>query len=529
MPNFPFCEEKEVKRWSNYTGTLRDLRVPLYCTIDTPTELGANPPPAMARHGAALRAIIDHCFKSPGATLRTMGARWSLSNIIKPGDVVIDPANLNGVSKIGQHWLTKEYRERCAQHGFVPIFAQGGTHISRINRRLAQTKLALQTSGAGDGHRIAGCIATGTHGSAINIGAVHDTVRALHVVVAPNDSVLLQPSLSPCFGPEVATWLEQSTGIRCRHVEDDALFSAAQVSLGSLGFVHGVILETVPLYALEGSILRRRFDDADVWKTIGDLETQRLHPDRKERPYHFEVVLNPYPSPGRDGAFVKLLWKVSAEGVPAESPLPAQPDASSDVMGLISTLTESIDGSVSTWALRLLLADQLERRYKAGPLKAKVPGMVFGPTTLPPGRGTSTEVIVSQAHARASVEALYEVLGAEASQGSHLLGAVALRFVPEGNALLGPNLNGMNCYIELPSIRNNEVHEIYRLWWDALERKGIPFTCHWGQIHGLTPARLERYFGDRVARWKQARKELLPTPEARRVFASPLLSEVGLD
>jgi len=44
----------------------------------------------------------------------------------------------------------------------------------------------------------------------------------------------------------------------------------------------------------------------------------------------------------------------------------------------------------------------------------------------------------------------------------------------------------------------------------------------------MTPARLERYFGDRVRRWNEARACLLDSAVARTVFASPILAEVGL-
>jgi len=105
---------------------------------------------------------------------------------------------------------------------------------------------------------------------------------------------------------------------------------------------------------------------------------------------------------------------------------------------------------------------------------------------------------------------------------------VATRFVPKTRALLGMNQSDMSCFIELPSIRNSEVHGIYRAFWDALEKNGVPFTCHWGQVHGLNPKRLGTYFGDNVGRWKTARDQLLPTPEAKRVFQSAIVEEVGL-
>src|SRR5688572_23896961 len=188
MPlKFPFTEVKSVTRWSNYSGTIGPLAVPVYCTPDVLADSGADAPRKMRRHGEALKAIIKHCWDTPNATLRAVGARWSFSNILRPGHVIVDPANMNTLLRVKTEWLSQSYRNARSPRGFVPIFAQGGTQIASINRRLLDAGLALQTSGAGDGHRIAGCLATGTHGAALSIGAVHDTVLAFHLVTAPND------------------------------------------------------------------------------------------------------------------------------------------------------------------------------------------------------------------------------------------------------------------------------------------------------------------------------------------------------
>lgn len=528
-PSFPFTEVKSMSRWTNYTGTIPERAIPLYCTPDVAGEAGTTAPRRMARHGAALKAIIGHCFDSPSSTLRAIGSRWSLSRIIEPGDVVLDPANMNVVLRVKADWLDPQYRATRAAQQFTPIFAQGGTQIASLNRRLAEAGLAVQTSGAGDGQRLAGCLATGTHGSALGIGAMHDTALGFHLVVGPSESVFVQRATAPACGPEVSAWLERETGIPTRHVLDDDWFAAAQVNLGSLGFVHGVILETVPLYALRGRQIVRRFADADVWRTLSDLQTERLHPDVRERPYHFEVIFHPYPANEGPGAFIRVFWKHSADGIPLSPPSPAIPDASSDLMGLISGLSDIIDAAAPTWALRLLFSDQLERRFKPGDLAPRHPGNIFGPTSLPPGRGASTEVIVAQRYAHRSLEVLYDVLRREAARGNHLLGPVAVRFVPQTGALLGMNVHGMNAYIELPSVRNDEVLTIFRRWWDELEAASIPFTCHWGQQHGMTPSRLETFFGQRPQRWKAARRDMLSSEIARRVFAAPLLAEVGLN
>lgn len=528
LPQFPHTEVRAVKTWSNFHGTVHGT-VPIYCTPDVMGEAGDMAPRRLARHGQAIQAILDYCFShNPTAQLRVLGARWSLSNIIEPRDVVLDPANLNVTLQLRTQWLTPEYREQRLARGFTPIFVQGGTHISTLNRRLGQRGLALQTSGASDGHRIAGCIATGTHGSAIGIGAVHDTVRAIHLITAPQRGLLLQPQTAPMCEDDVAAWLQQETGIPTFSVRDDELFAAAQVSLGSLGMVHGVILEAVPLYRLRPRRIVSRFRDADIWEAIETLDTQSLHPDIAARPYHVEVVFHPYPPRLLDGAFMTLLWKESAEDMPFSGPTPVRPDASPDTMGLIGALGDIADGPISTLLVKAALSKALGSRYKEGDGEPAFPSDVFGPSSLPSGHGTSTEIVVAHANTRAAVDAIYEVLRTAARRGQHLLGPVALRFVPQSSALLGMNIHPMNCYIEMPSVRNQEVEGLYEACWEALERQGIPFTCHWGQRLGMSRQQLERYFGDRVQRWLNARTHLLGTTGSH-VFASPLLATVGLE
>src|SRR4029078_4368692 len=101
----------------------------------------------------------------------------------------LDTPFMNTIWRVAADSLTDSYKQTRGAEGRVPVLVQSGTEGSAITRRLADIGLALQTSGAGDGHRIAGCIATGTHGSALGVGAVHDTILGLHIVVAPNQAV----------------------------------------------------------------------------------------------------------------------------------------------------------------------------------------------------------------------------------------------------------------------------------------------------------------------------------------------------
>jgi hypothetical protein len=148
------------------------------------------------------------------------------------------------------------------------------------------------------------------------------------------------------------------------------------------------------------------------------------------------------------------------------------------------------------------------------------PGQAFGPTTLPPGIGLSTEIVVDQQNAVAALRAVLAAMQSERTHGRHLLGAIGVRFVPKTQALLGMNIHSMNCYMELGSLADPGVPQVHKACWAALDRAGIGYTCHWGQQHQLDLAHVNAYFGERVARWTAARAKILSTPTARTVFSA---------
>ncbi len=523
-PTFPNTNVKSVASWSNYSGTIAGRPIAVYCTPQGGTDVSV-----LRSHGDAVRAILRYCFtQSPPAAIRSLGSTWSFSRIVEPESVVLDPANLTYIERIPPELFAAATQARAAQ-GFTPMFIEGGTQIASINRRLgSDVRLALQTSGAGDGHRLAGCIATGTHGSALRIGALHDTVLGVYLVVGPDRALFVQAAAAPFSGDATAMWLQNQTGIPTATIADDEAFGAALVSLGSLGIVFGVVVETVPLYRLKHRTLGRPWNDAQVWTAIRTLDTSALHPDVADPPYHFGVVMHPYPPDGGDGAFVTLMWKTTADGVAAASPLPGIPVASSDLMGLVSRLTQALGGRLTKGIELPILQGLISQQLNGTADGEDFPGQVFGPTTLPPGTGASTEIVVNQVNAERTLKLVYAVLDRLKARGQFLLGGIGVRFVPQTKSLLGMNIFPMSCYIELPSIRNDDVLSLYKEVWNSIEQAGIPFTCHWGQLHGMTPARLATYFGNRAIAWKGAREQLLDQT-GRSVFAAPILSEVGLD
>ncbi len=141
MPEFPNTQVTSYNTWSNYTGTIGGRAIATYCIPDGGTDVSV-----LKRHGDALRAILQYCFDQ-NAPLRVLGSAWSFSRVIEPGNVVLDPGNMNFIEPVPAYLFTASYRTRAA-HGFTPMFIEGGTQIADINRRLGNdVRLALQTSG----------------------------------------------------------------------------------------------------------------------------------------------------------------------------------------------------------------------------------------------------------------------------------------------------------------------------------------------------------------------------------------------
>jgi hypothetical protein len=525
MPDFPYTSASPVARWSNYHGTIRRRPGPLRLVPDIPGRITPGAPDKLRRCGDALSRIVGYAIDE-GKTLRVAGARWSLSNIIEPGDLLLDSAYLNEIRVVRPAWLTAEYAAGRSPQGFVPCFAQGGTTVHSLNESLAAMGLALPTSAASDGQRIAGAIATGTHGSALDYGAMHDALLGVHLVVAADRALFVMPATRPAMTGDVGQWLQEQTGIPTETVRDDDVFAAAQVSLGSLGVVHGVVLETERLYGLSRRVVAFDFRDAQLRRAIETLDTLPLHPDRPRRPFHFEVVLSPYPT-GARSAFVVLLWKEEAPPPPA-APAPRDPELSLDLFNFIGALNGAIGGAPTGRLVESVVNLLLRQRYEERDQDARVPGEVFGPTLLPPGNGTSTEIAVAHEHTFAMLGEIYGAIARQAAQGRHHLGAFGVRFVPRGQgALLGLSQRGMTTHIEIGAIASPDAAAIFADCWGSLDAAGIPFTCHWGQQGGHTPARTATYFGDNARKWRDVRAAIL-TARAREVFASPMLASAGL-
>jgi hypothetical protein len=488
---------------------------------------------ALLEVGGAIQAVLQEAFDT-NQPIRVPGGRWSLSNIGRPKNTLLDLANYKRTGVVPASWLNAS----VLPAGVSPMLVSASMTVGVVHRDLAAKGVALPTSGASDGQTFAGAIATGTHGADMKVGALHDTVLAVHLVVSPSRSVLVQAADGPLNG-KAADTLGRWFGISCELLSDDQLFRAARVHLGSLGVMLNVIVAAVPLYYL--SRLRTPHQDGASWR--GVLRTRRpknangLHPDD---PDYLQFIVNPYaPHPeANPRAWMISMRKLAFSGQAGVVTKPSDVSLKSDLADFLPALVSLFEHDIELPGnpmLRAITTAQLAGIYGSTTTTTlALPAAMFGPPDFlgidfGPLSGASAEYVFDALQARKGVEVVLNTLSAQAAAANQYLGGIGIRFVKGSDAWLAPNAASMNCFVELQSLYTDELPAIHAAIASALTDAGIPFCGHWGQWPMNTPAVAQSWWGDEaIASWKAARADLLPTAKARKIFGSPILSFAGL-
>jgi FAD binding domain/D-arabinono-1,4-lactone oxidase len=506
MPPTPRITATGPQTWVNAHG---NITAPVAQLIDLRNPLTPGNQSTLEAYNAmtaALQELITQALAAPGH-LRATGAGWSLSEAAVTDGWLLNTQPLDFTFRLEPQVVHADAQERAASLRFV----QCGIGIAQLSALLRQDGLSLRTSGASNGQTLAGAISTGTHGAALDVGAVHDAVCGLHLIPEAARSLWLErvsrPVVTPAFVEALGAELQR----------DDALFEAALVSFGSFGILHGLLIETEPLFLLEAYRQRLRLTD-QLWQAISTLTfdvPEFPHPG--ERPYHFQVVFNPHDVAG--GVFVTIMYKRSYREDYTPPPLsPERFAPGDDAAAFIGVLTDSVPA-----AIPVLTQQILARAYAPYAQQEGTVAEIFSNTDLR-GRLASTAVGLHLDHTREAVEAVL----AEQAQSGPVAVVVSLRYVQGSSATLAFTHFPTTCVLELDGVHSSRTNDFYARVWERLERQGIPYTFHWGKQHNLDAVRVRRMYGARVEHWLAARRHLLGAAE-RRLFANALLERLALD
>ncbi len=504
MPEDANLTRKAPDTWTNFHGT---VSVPVRARLTLRNSASKSTMAGMRETAEKIQAIIRDAVAKK-VRLRAVGSRWSFSEVAAAEDGwALETDNLDMHFTVAATSLDPAYKGTAEEL----ILVQCGRSIARINMTLEDPARgrALRTSGASNGQTIGGALGTGTHGSAVDIGALESQVAGIQLLTAKNNLWIERPGdpvLNEAFAGKLGAKL----------VRDDLLFRAALVSLGALGVVHAVLLRTTGRYLFKSTLTKMK--TADVERAMNTLDFSGVPlPDPTRRPYFFQAVVDP----GRPAeAHITTRYKEPC-------PPPYKPDGSlktgyepgNDLPALIGQLLDVVPALRPALA-SVLISSQLAEF--AGKLNS--PGEVYTYTSSRPGVAGAAMAIPIAYTTRALALAREAFLN---NPGAPII--CACRYVQKSPALLGFTCFDPTCVLDIDGVDTKATHKIMDETRDRFDAAGIPYAQHWGKFLGLTAERVRKSYGSNLERWTEVRHRLMPDANERATFSTALLDRVGLN
>jgi hypothetical protein len=471
----------------------------------------------------ALRSIVADA-EGANMRLRALGGLWSLSPIASLQDYVIDTTNLTAFVVN----LPAGAIDPAAQQGRPFVFVQAGSRVVDFHEQLMAANLALPTCGASNGQTVAGAISTGTHGAAIDVGAMQDYVVGLHLVGAGGRHAWIERDSRPIVTDAFVEMLGAEL------IRDDAMFNAALVSFGSFGVVHAYLLEVEGAFSLEQYVKPIDFSTAMQSVADGVLNFDIFQlPPGGERPHHFEFIVDPYNRKnGELGVRARVMYKRPFKPQPPDAGgVSSSPSAG--LLGKIAGLLDDSPGTIDKLVLKKAVPFFLDSQVVSASGIVSTPAAIFGDSSLRTG-GTSMELGFELSDVPRAATLLAEV-----AEKNLYAGILAFRFVQSSAATLAftrsPDAARASstesrtvCTVETDSLTTDGTMAALNDFWTSLDAAKIPYTLHWGQMLRQDAAWVRKAYGSAVDDWLEQRRLWLPSPGARRLFSSDLLDKMGL-
>lgn len=513
MPD-PFPETITLKwrnksKWENWHHTVQQ-------SIDGIYELhyppgGPQTSPAVINNCTQDIQLAIKVAKARGRTLRAAGSSWSLSTAGMTAGIMLDTSRLKGSVKINAGNLDPNYPGDPSDQRGLFMF-QCGILIAEINKLLEGDtyRRSMRTTGAANGQTIVGASATGTHGSVLGRGAIHDQIVGLHLITNEHQQYWLERKSYPVVKPEFAALLNAEL------VRDDALFNAAVMSFGSFGVIHNVLIETRPRFLLNPKTFAPVPFDQDLRKLIATLDPSS-HPLLKTggQPYFLQIVLNPHSADAMINVMYEERWDTNH--IPDYRMRAGKVGPGYDSLSIVGKIFEANKRTIPPF---FKLAESLVNKNP----KKGTWGELFG-YKAPQTKVGSGTVAVAHEDALKTIDLLVD-LNKEIGPVPLVFG---LRFVWGTHTLLGFNQFNTTMVVSMDGISNKQAEQFFRVSADRMEAASIRFTQHWGKTNAYTGARVRKAYGNQnVDAWLAARRELMPEPADRAVFTNSYMEERGL-
>jgi hypothetical protein len=500
--------EYDDRLWHNWHLTERD--VPIAARFELHRRAAASLA-EMRAGAAAVQALIGRAFRER-RRLRAHGATWSFSSAASiPGGWPLGTGYANQLFPLPETHVPAGYKGDRA--GLV--LCQTGISVAELNMYLEPRGRSLVTSGASNGQTFVGAMSTSTHGSAIDHPAIQGQVRAIQLIPAPDRNLWIEQASNRVTDGRLASELGATV------VSDDALFAATLVSLGALGVIHAVLIETAPRFLLEthrarvpltpelkaamagGDLLVARLPGADIGQGV-------------RRPYFFQSVVNDHLEKGwaHVTAGYRRDWDV---GHVLDYAIRSHRAAGYNLAVVVANLLAAAPG-LTPPITKAVLGDQLS------PIAGRVLswGQSFNFST--PRAGTAgSSVAVAATH----VHEVLAIFQAALKRVGHAPAVFAVRYARGSPGYLAFIRAPFSAIVDIDGIDTPRTRAVMAEAVAGLRAAAIPHAEHWGKLNQCTAASVRDNYGDDLERWLSVRASLLDR-DGEYVFGSPWLDRLGL-
>ncbi|KZS42342.1 FAD-linked oxidase [Aquimarina aggregata] len=497
---------------------------PLKLLQKTKLEGKANMPSEIDRYNdaaAEIRHLLQDALDN-NEGFRAYGARWSMSSIAHQKDRM----HYNVFMNLDLQISSRDLHHQTVYEQSNIFFFECGNTIKEISQALGAHGKSLKTSGASNGQTIAGCIGTGVHGSALDVGSVQDYVIGLNLILGPKpeDIVYIERHTKPALNDAFAD------KIKARIIRNDGLFNAALVGLGSFGFIHGVTIEAEDQFLLKRYVRKIDKNTALRLATTMDFANSDFKIDnevdangRGKRPYHYKVFINPYTS--EDTYVIEAMYKKTYTNNYPDPFTTIEKSVYKDLIHLLIKISERFPKKIPWFIKRLqkqILPDVDEESL----------GTLYETFWDAPYQGPAFACSFGVDH-KDSKKALQLLVDLTNNEGP-IPGIYAMRFVKKTEATLGFTKFPITCMIEIDGVlwkKSNQLmslKEFSRRMIQVLQQNSIDFTIHWGKNSDWGfPNLVKDMYGAKADEWKNYRENLL-SKEMLNVFSNDFLKTIKL-
>ena len=515
----------KIKKWKNkHENFTQDLKKNASFKLTWPSSKKTN---AEKYHATTknFQWLIKYAIKNK-IRLRAMGSGWSFSKVGVTEGGIIDTKSLRLAFGIKKDKAAQSYLDK-GKNARNLFLVQCGMSMLQLNKKMERGSLkrSLKASGASNGQTIVGAMSTGTHGSAFKVGSVQDFVVGLHLVTGPDQHVWIERKSYPVTNQAFAEWIGAEV------IRDDAIFNSALVSFGSFGFIHGVMIETEPIFLLEKYNLKLSYDNQlkAIMDTCDLTRMKKIIPRYIKRDindlYHFQVIFNPHDMPGKK-MYVGLMYKGPYDkNYVHEHKMKEGFTYGDSLTGVIQTIIDAAGGIIRPFIPKLttLFFGQAYKQEEKKKGKFATVGDMFGATNT---RGTLASMAIA-VDASDCTRALKLIL--DFNKKCPFPGGIGVRYLKGSQATLGFTKFDLTCVIELDGLDCDIARKFYEDFYEILEKEKIKFTLHWGKFnYMLNKGRVRKMFGGkRMNEWVRSRHALLDH-KTREVFANKFIEKCGL-